>query len=391
MIKSFMAGVRSVIGVKETPIQRATLRLLVSFLGIFVLLNIIITPVAMIRSGEHVAKDIFKNGVLVAELIRNRPLTALEKEILVVYQHVEGIRFYESEEGNLRTVWFRENLTLPAAPVRVNLGSDLVRDSFTNLYRLMSSPRDHLGVVASTDDKIMQNINVIFRHDAVLDYVIYQTKRSIRLAAFLSLFIVLILPRLFRRELSLSMTALLMNQKDDPAGPAQRASSIDELENTITKHIEEQSRLASLGAGAARLAHDIRNVLASMQLFADRLVAADDEKDRRMGERMNISIERAVSLCEWTTQYASATKREINYSAHAVRPLVNEVMTLVRLHDVANRVQLINQVGASEKIECERNLAFRIIYNVVLNAIQAIKSTGRAGRVVDTTVGKNRV
>ena len=178
------------------------------------------------------------------------------------------------------------------------------------------------------------------------------------------------------------MTALLMCQNNNPIDPEQNLSNISDLEKTIAQHIDEQSRLASLGAGAARLAHDIRNVLASMQLFADRLVASEDEKDRRMGERMNISIERAVSLCEWTTQYSTATKRDIDYNTHSVRPLVNEVLTLVRLHDVANTVELVNRVDAREQIECERNLAFRIIYNVVLNAIQAIKSSGQRGRVV---------
>ncbi|MGC6471245.1 MAG: sensor histidine kinase [Parvibaculales bacterium] len=385
MGKSFLTGIGSVMGIKATPFQRATFRLIAIFVGVFLLLNLIITPVAMNRSGKHVSQDIFNNGVLAAELVRNRPLSVLEKEILAVYQHVEGVKFYDPEAGYMRIEWFGAESNLPASPIRIDLGFDAPRESFVNLYRLFRAPRGQLGLITSADDKIGSRITVIFRHEALMEYILTQTERSIRFAAFMSFFIVLFLPRLFRRELSLSMTALLMRQKNSPVGFGRRASRVDDLEKTIAQHIDEQSRLASLGAGAARLAHDIRNVLASMQLFADRFVASDDDKDRRMGERMNISIERAVSLCDWTTQYSTATKRDIDYNTHAVRPLVNEVLTLVRLHDVANKVQLVNRVDAREQIDCERNLAFRIIYNVVLNAIQAIKSSGQRGRVVVTS------
>ena len=193
--------------------------------------------------------------------------------------------------------------------------------------------------------------------------------------------------RIFHREVSNYMADLLVSLygkklKIDKKGLAgNEAGSIDHLQDRLSEHIDEQARLASLGAGAVRLAHDIRNALASLQLFADKLSSSENESDKAMGARMNISIERAVSLCDWATRYSSSRKKTINFARQPLRSLVDEVLTLVRLHDVGHNVELKNKIKAGEYIDCERNLAFRIIYNIVLNAIQAISASGKKGMV----------
>ncbi len=58
--------------------------------------------------------------------------------------------------------------------------------------------------------------------------------------------------------------------------------SLDRLQDRLRTHIDEQARLASLGAGASFLAHDMRNLLASLHLNAEQLVQMPGEKNNAL-------------------------------------------------------------------------------------------------------------
>ena len=47
--------------------------------------------------------------------------------------------------------------------------------------------------------------------------------------------------------------------------------SLDHFQERLRAHVDEQARLASLGAGASFLAHDMRKLLASLQINAEQL------------------------------------------------------------------------------------------------------------------------
>ncbi len=379
------AGIKnmcSVIKNKLNPVQKASFRLLLRFLLIFVMLNILVTPVILNRLRDHMAHNIFNNGVLATQMLQIRSLTDREKEILINYQHVRGVQFYDKQTGHLKWVWFdRDNMSLKE-PLITDLDFDKSIKGYIDLYRLMTSSGDENALIVSRDETLQKRITVVYQHASLSEYMAYQSWGAVVLLGFISFSSVLLMSGYFRREVSLSLSDLLLTDPSQQNVSEDKKDTISSMENRIAHHIEEQSRLASLGAGTARLAHDIRNVLTSLQLFADKLRISDDAKNRTMGARMNISIERAVSLCDWTARYSTNTQKTLNYSSESVKTLIDEVLTLVRLHDVANRVRLINKVSPEQFMDCERTLAFRIIYNIVLNAIQAIKSTDKRGHVI---------
>jgi signal transduction histidine kinase len=87
--------------------------------------------------------------------------------------------------------------------------------------------------------------------------------------------------------------ALGVNDADDAQS---LLASLDAFQDRMRLHIDEQARLAALGAGASFLAHDIRNLLASLQLNAEQLQELPGEKEQRIGKRLATAIEQSLSL-----------------------------------------------------------------------------------------------
>ncbi len=150
-------------------------------------------------------------------------------------------------------------------------------------------------------------------------------------------------------------------------------ASLDAFQDRMRLHIDEQARLAALGAGASFLAHDIRNLLASLQLNAEQLMSLPGEKEQRIGKRLSTAIEQSLSLVEWAALYTSDKRENLDVQRQKLRPIISDALNFVRLHDPRRRVQLVNDCLANVDVVAERTLMFRILYNLALNALQAMK------------------
>ena len=147
----------------------------------------------------------------------------------------------------------------------------------------------------------------------------------------------------------------------------------------LEAHVNEQARLASLGAATGRLAHDIRNLLASLLLISERFVAMESEAESKLGKRMQSSVSRALTLCDWASRYTSVKRDQVIVSEQSLAPLVDEVLSFVKLHDPRGRVDLINAVDPDFTVLAERTLLFRILFNIALNAVQAMQNQKSRG------------
>ena len=153
---------------------------------------------------------------------------------------------------------------------------------------------------------------------------------------------------------------------------------LERFQERMRRHADEQARLASLGAGASFLAHDMRNLLASLQLNAEQLERMPGEKEKRIGQRLSAAIEQALSLAEWATLYTSHKRENLSVSRQKLEPMIAEVLNFARLHDPKQQVELMNECDADADVVAEPTLMFRVIYNLVLNAMQSMK--GQSGR-----------
>lgn len=150
-------------------------------------------------------------------------------------------------------------------------------------------------------------------------------------------------------------------------------ASLDAFQDRMRLHIDEQARLAALGAGASFLAHDIRNLLASLQLNAEQLQELPGKKEQRIGKRLATAIEQSLSLVEWAALYTSDKRDHLDVQRQKLRPIIADALNFLRLHDPRRNVQLVNDCLGNIDVVAERTLMFRILYNLALNAVQAMK------------------
>lgn len=160
---------------------------------------------------------------------------------------------------------------------------------------------------------------------------------------------------------------------------AQEALSAMQLQ--LTAALKQKERLAQLGEGVAKVSHDLRNILTSATLFADRLEASDDPLVVRMGPKLVNSLTRAVHLTQSTLAFGRANEPAPALTTTPLAPLVAEVLDGERLAAGAAEITFVEDIPPGFTIFADGEQIFRVLQNLVRNARQALASSGRAGEI----------
>ena len=154
------------------------------------------------------------------------------------------------------------------------------------------------------------------------------------------------------------------------------------LQTELTTMLRQKERLAQLGGAVAKISHDLRNILTSAQLFADRLEASEDPGVRRMAPRLLRSIQRAVHLCEATLAFGKAEEPPPTLALVPMAQIVGEVIESERLAVGDYPLSLVADVPPGLTTRCDAEQIHRVLVNLVRNARQAIVATGAPGEIV---------
>jgi signal transduction histidine kinase len=160
--------------------------------------------------------------------------------------------------------------------------------------------------------------------------------------------------------------------------------TLQSLQTQLTGALRQKERLAQLGGAVAKISHDLRNILTTAQLFADRIETSVDPLVARAAPKLVNSISRAVNLCESTLAFGKAEEPPPRLERLALRPLAEEVAESEGLAGEGSEAQLVAclvDVPAGLTIRADGEQLFRVISNLVRNARQAIDATGKAGTV----------
>lgn len=159
-------------------------------------------------------------------------------------------------------------------------------------------------------------------------------------------------------------------------------TALEAMQKTVTSSLRQKERMAQLGQAVAKISHDLRNILTTAQIFADRLEDSGDPKVRRAAPKLLNSIARAVTLCETTLAFGRAEEPAPSLSRFPLAPLAAEVVeaeTLSRGEGVA--VEFILDIPPALVIRADRDQLYRVLLNLARNARQAIEGTGQPGTV----------
>jgi signal transduction histidine kinase len=160
---------------------------------------------------------------------------------------------------------------------------------------------------------------------------------------------------------------------------ARAETALSEMQADIRSALLQKSRLAGLGAAVAKISHDLRNMLASAQLLADRLEGSRDPVVARIGPKLIGSIDRAAKLCVSTLKHGRAEESPPVKRHVALQGLVDDVGEAVFVDGGIVKIESDIPPGAEALVDQDH--LFRILVNLTRNAREALEARGGAGVV----------
>ncbi|MCI4665778.1 MAG: HAMP domain-containing histidine kinase [Neomegalonema sp.] len=200
-------------------------------------------------------------------------------------------------------------------------------------------------------------------------------------------------------------------------GHAER--ELAEQQKAVAQALKQKSRLAALGEAVAKINHDLRNILASAQLLADRLAESRDPATMRVGGKLVGSLDRAIRLCKQTLAYGRADEPPPEFAEVELAEVASEVAAALNLCETSRRVRgapngggnaerrdahlradlalsggedrsnvhagpdqmiaFVNGAPDGMRAVVDPDQLFRALLNLARNAKEAVQSTGRRG------------
>jgi signal transduction histidine kinase len=293
-----------------------------------------------------------------------------------------------AEPGRL-TVVMRPHQPLPPPDLKINLADESLVTSIWRAERqVVGLGPKHLEVIASSP---LQN-------DAMLDITVSGTELARQLRGYaahilmLAVIIALVtgslvfaaLDQLLVRPMRI-LTASIVGFRHAPEQDGQSdliwlasrhedeisraASELKLLQEDMRAALWRNARLAAVGTAVAKISHDLRNILSSALLVADRLQESEDPTIKRAARTLIPAVERAAQLVSRTVDFAREGPPAIIRSAVALRDLVDE--TALALRPDTTGVTIENNVPGTLVMALDREQIYRVLVNLMRNAMEA--------------------
>lgn len=279
---------------------------------------------------------------------------------------------------------------------------ELIRDAFfcladseNRIIRVIGNPVQDAGTLIEVT---MQTKPL---RDAMVDYGL----RILLLSALISVVTAFLLFLAVRRLLVLPIRRVVRHMQTYAEAPedARRViepnADVEELrvaeealksmQTQLTGALRQKERLAQLGGAVAKISHDLRNILTTAQLFADRIEGSADPTVARSVPKLVNSISRAVSLCESTLAFGKAEEPPPLLRRLNLAQLASEVVESEGLSPEASVTCLID-VPPGLTIRADGEQLYRVLSNLVRNARQAIEATGQPG-TIEISAGEDEI
>ena len=169
---------------------------------------------------------------------------------------------------------------------------------------------------------------------------------------------------------------LLRDAKGQPAGNILLLQDISIIRR-LEERLQRRDRLAAMGEMVGRIAHEIRNPLGSVELFASMLRRdlVHDPDRRRYAEHISVAVQAMDRLL---TNLLAYTKPDCSRAeSHLLKALLDEVLLLAS-HEIARgkieaRVEIEQEC---DRIWCDAGPLKQALLNVCVNGAQAMPTGG---------------
>ncbi len=177
----------------------------------------------------------------------------------------------------------------------------------------------------------------------------------------------------FRADPENPVRVIADSGRNDEVGTTER--ELAAMQRDIASMLHQKNRLAALGLAVSKINHDLRNLLASAQLFSDQLSNLPDPKVQRFAPKLMRALERAIAFCQSTLSYGAAQEPPPDRKTIEVEPLIEEVHETLGLGlDVP--IRWIVAVERGLTVDADHDQLFRVLVNMARNAVQALEARG---------------
>jgi signal transduction histidine kinase len=168
-------------------------------------------------------------------------------------------------------------------------------------------------------------------------------------------------------------------RRSDEIGVAEREFSL--MRHEVRRALQQKERLAALGTAVNKINHDLRGILSTARLVADRLINSGDPDVHKAAPALVKALDRAVDLCSDTLNFTREGPPRPELTRFALDELCAEVKESLGRH-LSEDKALTTEMDQAFPIVADRAQMFRVIRNLGENALQmgARHVTIRAGR-----------
>jgi signal transduction histidine kinase len=155
----------------------------------------------------------------------------------------------------------------------------------------------------------------------------------------------------------------------DEIGVAER--ELANMQRELSVMLAQKGRLAALGLAVTKVSHDLRNMLSTAQIISDRLADSSDPTVQRLAPKLISSLDRAIDFLMQTLRFGRVQEAAPRRERLQVKALAEEVFENVGV-DMPASIRLVNAVKPGVTVDADREQLFRVLMNLVRNAVQAL-------------------
>ncbi|MFP5239048.1 MAG: histidine kinase dimerization/phospho-acceptor domain-containing protein, partial [Acidobacteriota bacterium] len=195
-----------------------------------------------------------------------------------------------------------------------------------------------------------------FTQDITADYQKLVTfQRIIILAALISAFLLFfVLRMLIHRADRLNAQRLLERE-------------------AFEREIMQNEKLVSMGRMVAGIAHEIRNPLGIIRSSSELLVTRVGDKDQLTTRILQAINEEAVRLSKTVGDFLDyARPRALNLSPVDLGQLLDQALTFLEQKFREQGVEMVKEYGPGVVVQADKDLLYRALYNILVNALEAM-------------------
>lgn len=307
-----------------------------------------------------------------------------------------GVKVVALKKGSTRHLVLRAEGDLmikEAFDLRKPLGFDSVAEA---LVTLVSGGDRIIGVIDEppnmSGDFIELALEESHLRNAMVTYSFNILQLSIILSLIVAILVFLVINHVLVRpvrRMTENMLAFAKNPEDaeriarpsgrrDEIGVAEK--QLEHMQRELSDMLQQKNRLAALGLAVSKVSHDLRNMLSSAQLISDRLGMVNDPTVQKFTPKLISSLDRAIDFCAQTLKFGKAQEAPPRRENFTLRPVIEEVIDTAVVQ-ASSRIIIYNDAKADVQIDADREHVFRVVMNLLRNAIDVLETATASGQI----------